>query len=170
MIDELLPQLGVGAQVQQGQRGLRCGGIDAARDEIPEDVEQLGVVETLALEFELNEEAGQVVSSLGPSARGEFDDVGHHCGDRGDRRGVLVAVLGHGHHGMEEVGVELPIVVGQAHQPHGENGRDRAGVVEHQVQLSFADTLIEEPVRGLLHEGLHFLDRSRGEERGKGMP
>ena len=61
VVDELLPQFRVGAQVQQGQRGLRGGGVDAAGDQVPEDVEQLGVVEALAVEFELDEEAGQVL-------------------------------------------------------------------------------------------------------------
>src|ERR1700757_5063638 len=42
-LDELLPQLGMGAQVLQGQCGLRCGGVDAAGDEVPENVEQLRV-------------------------------------------------------------------------------------------------------------------------------
>ena len=70
---------------------------------------------------------------------------------------------------MEQVGVELPVVVGQAHQFHGEDGRNRAGVVEYQVHLPVADAFIEEPVRGLLHERLHLLDGPRGEERGKGV-
>ena len=61
VVDELLPQLRVGAQVQQGERGLGGGGVDAAADEVPEDVEQLFVGEALAVEFELDEEAGQVV-------------------------------------------------------------------------------------------------------------
>ncbi len=170
MVDELLPQLRVGAQVQQGQRGLRCGGVDAAGDEIPEDVEQLFVGEALAVEFELDEEAGQVVAGLGSSGRREVENALHHGGDLGDGVDVLGAVLGDGHDGVEEVGVELPVVVGQAHQLHGEDGRDRAGVVEHQVHLSVADALVEEPVRLFLHERLHLLDGARREERGQGMP
>src|SRR5271165_7261575 len=55
VLNELFSQLGMGAQVQQGQRGLRCRGVDAAGDEVPENVEQLCVVEPLAVEFELNE-------------------------------------------------------------------------------------------------------------------
>ena len=64
VVDELLAQLRVGAQVQQGQRGLRRGGVDAAGDEVPQDVEQLFVGEALAVEFELDEEAGQVVAGV----------------------------------------------------------------------------------------------------------
>ena len=71
----MLAQLRVGAQVQQGQRGLRGGGVDAAGDEVPEDVEQLFVGEALAVEFELDEEAGQVVAGLGASFRREVEDA-----------------------------------------------------------------------------------------------
>ena len=70
---------------------------------------------------------------------------------------VLGAVLGDGHDGVEEVGVEVPVVVGQAHQLHGEDGRDRAGVVEHEVHLSVGDFLVEELMRLLFHERPHLL-------------
>ena len=160
----------VGAQVQQGQRGLRGGGVDAAGDEVPEDVEQLFVGEALAVEFELDEEAGQVVAGLGAPFGREVQDVLHHGGDLGDGVDVFGAVLGDGHDGVEEVGVELPVVVGQAHHFHGEDGRDRAGVVEHEVHLSVGDFLVEELVGLFLHERLHLVDGARREERGQRVP
>ena len=84
--------------------------------------------------------------------------------------GVLVAVLRDGHDGVEEVGVEGPVVVGQAHQLHGEDGRDRAGVVEDQVHLAVFGLLVEEPVRRLLHERPHLVDCAGRQERGQCVP
>ena len=84
VVDELLPQLRVGAQVQQGQRGLRRGGVHAAADEVPEDVEQLLVGQAMAVELELDEEARQVVFRLGFSCGREVQDTLHHGGDLGD--------------------------------------------------------------------------------------
>ena len=49
-IDELLPQIRVRAEVQQAQRGQRRRGVDAAADEVPENVDELVVVQTLAVE------------------------------------------------------------------------------------------------------------------------
>jgi hypothetical protein len=128
------------------------------------------VVEALAVEFEVNEEAGQVVACLGPPARRELQNVPHHGRDFRDGFGVLGAVLRDGHDRVEEIGVELPAVVRQAHQLHGEDGRDRAGVVEHEIDLAVADSSIEEPVCRLFHKWLHLLHRARGEERSQRMP
>ena len=91
----------------------------------------------------------------------------HHGRDFGDGFGVFGAVLGDGHDGVEEVGVEVPVVVGQAHQLHGEDGRHRAGVVEHQIHLAFFDVLVEELLGLFLHERLELLDGAGGEERGQ---
>ncbi len=170
VVDELLSEVRVGAQVVEGERGLGGGGVDAAGDEVPEDVEQLFVGEALAVEFELDEEAGQVVFRVAASFGRELDDFLHHGRDLGDGVDVFGAVLGHGHDGVEEVGVELPVVEGQAHQLHGQDGRDRAGVVEHEVHLPAGDFLVEEVVGLLLHERLHLLDGAGGEERGQRVP
>ena len=83
---------------------------------------------------------------------------------------VYSSLSGGGHDRVEEVGVQLPVVVGQTHQPHGEDGRDRAGVVEHEVHLAVGDPLVEEPVHRLLHERPHLLDGARREERGERPP
>ena len=107
-------------------------------------------------------------AGFGSSGRRELEDVLHHGGDLGDGVGVLGAVLGDGHDGVEEVGVEVPVVVGQAHQLHGEDGRDRAGVVEHEVHLPVADSLIEELVGRLLHERLASSGRRPGRRTGPG--
>ena len=66
---------------------------------------------------------------------------------------------GSGHHGMEEVRIQLPVVVRQTHQPHGQDRRNGAGVVEHQVHLSVGDPLVEKPVHRLLHERPHLRRR-----------
>ena len=87
-------------------------------------------VEAVAVEFELDEEAGEVVFRFAPPGGRELDDFFHHGGDLGDGVDVLGAVLRDGHDRVEEVGVEVPVVEGQAHQLHGEDGRDGAGVVE----------------------------------------
>lgn len=167
VVDELLPEVGVGAQVQQGQRGLRGGGVDAAADQVPQDVEQLLVGEAVAVELESNEEAGQVFFRFRASGGGVVEDFLHHRRHLGNRGGVLVAVRGDRHDRVKQVGVQVPIVVGQTHQLHGEDGRDGAGVVEHQVHLPGGYLLVEEPVGGLLHERLEFLDGAGGEERGQ---
>ena len=67
------------------------------------------VVQTLALEFELCQEARQVVRWVGPSGRREFQQAVDHRGDFGDHLVVLVAA-GSVHHRMEQVGIELPVV------------------------------------------------------------
>jgi hypothetical protein len=54
MLDQLLPQRRMRAEVQQAQRGQRRRGVDAAADEVPQDVDELVVVEALAVEFELD--------------------------------------------------------------------------------------------------------------------
>ncbi len=71
-VDELPAQIRVGAEVQQAQRGQRCRGVDPAADEVPEDVEELVVVKTPAVELELDEEARQVVAGVGPPGGGEL--------------------------------------------------------------------------------------------------
>ena len=63
-VDQLALQLRMSREVQQAQRGLGGRGVDAACDEIPQDVQQLGVTESLAFEFELNEEAGQIIAGF----------------------------------------------------------------------------------------------------------
>ncbi len=56
-VDELPSQIRVCAEVQQAERGQRCRGVDPAADEVPEDVDELGVVKSPAVELELDEEA-----------------------------------------------------------------------------------------------------------------
>ena len=65
----------MGAEVKEAQRRQRGRGVDATADEIPEDVDELVVVQTLALEFELCQEARQVVRWIGPSGRREFQEA-----------------------------------------------------------------------------------------------
>ena len=80
--------------MKQAQRGQRRRGVDTAADEVPQDVQQLRVVESLAVELELDEEARQVVAGIGPPGRGELQQAVEHRGDFGDRLVVLVAVRG----------------------------------------------------------------------------
>ena len=101
--------------------------------------------------------------------RHELQQAVEHRGDLGDGPVVLVAAR-RGHHRVEQVGVEPPVVVRQTHQPHGEDGRNRTGVVEHEVHLAVGDPLVEKPVHRLLHERAHLLDGARREERGQCPP
>ena len=120
----------------------------------------------LAVEVVGDEKAREVVAGVGTTGGRELQQAVDHRGDFGDRLVVGVGV-GCVHHRMEEVGVELPVVVRQTHQPHGENGRDGTGVVEHEIHCAIGDLLVEEPVDRLLHERSHPLDGAGGEERGE---
>ena len=62
----------MGAEVEQAQRGQRRGGVDTAADEVPQDVEELAVVEALAVEVELDQEARQVVAGSARRAATNF--------------------------------------------------------------------------------------------------
>ena len=116
-----------------------------------------------------DEEARQVVAGFGSAGGGELQQPVEHRGNLCDRL-VVHRRRRSGHHRVEEVGVELPVVVRQTHQPHGENGRDRAGVVEYEIHLPVGDPLVEKPVHRLLHERAHLLDGAGGEERGECPP
>lgn len=143
------------------------GGVDAAGDQVPEDIEQLFVGEVVTFELELDQEAGEVFSGFGSSLRGVLEDLFHHGRDFGDGLGVFGAVLGDGHHVVEHGGVDVPVVEREAHQLHREDGRDRAGVVEDEIDVSVGDVLVEELVGLVLHERLEFVDGAGGEERGQ---
>ena len=100
--------------MEQGQRGLRGGGVDAAGDEVPQDVEQLFVGEG-AGPPNSNWRRKLVTSSFGlarlAAACSRTSCIIWGTWEMGVD--VFLAVLGDGHDGVEEVGVELPVVVGR---------------------------------------------------------
>src|SRR6476660_4354539 len=55
-LDELPSQIWMGAEVQKAERRQRRRRVDAAADEVPENVDELFVVESPAVELELDEE------------------------------------------------------------------------------------------------------------------
>jgi hypothetical protein len=65
-VDELPSQICMGAEVQKAERGQRRRRVDAAADEVPENVDELVVVKALAVEFEPAQEARQVIRWIGP--------------------------------------------------------------------------------------------------------
>ena len=170
---------GCGVEVVERQRGEGGRGVEPAADQVPQDRHQLVVGEGTrrcpcgavragpVLDVDLHGDEGgeQVIAWLRPAVGDLGGQLGEHGGHVGDGRPVLGAARRVGDGPVEQLGVVVPVVDRQADEVHREHGRDRVGVVEHQVDAARCDVAVEEPVGCRFHPRGEPVDGGGDEER-----